>query len=224
MLDDKSLVNEDVVIDKKVKLIDQAIEIDKRMKNDKKKLDEIKSELQAEGLGEMENKNLKYVQYFSEDGSVDLSYRQKLEVDNISLLKEIFGENLESKITRKEDIKYDVESKFKGALIALYTGDYRKHDVVAILQRLSLDDKKVKLAVKKLKGDYIADKKLLESLGAVDSDGLEEELDAIRENINYNTVSKYLNIDDIDDELLGKIKRAISVDETLSLGLNYEKE
>ena len=101
--------------------------------------------------------------------------------------------------------------------------DYKKHDVDAILVSLGLDENKRKLAMKKLKGEYIADKKILESLGAVDSDSLEEELDAIRENKNYENISRYINIESIDSTFLEKLKRAISVEDTLTLGLTYAK-
>ena len=160
---------------------------------------------------------------FSDDGSCEVLYKQKLEIENVNTLKEIFGDILDSKISKKEEVKYEFESKFKSSLIAIYMNDYKKHDVDAILVTLGLDENKRKLALKKLKGDYVADKKVLESLGAVDSDGLEEELDAIRENKNYENISRYINIESIDNTFLEKLKRAISVEDTLSLGLTYEK-
>lgn len=204
-------------------LIDKAIRLDKEIKEKKKELDEAKAMLQAEGLSEMENKNLKYLQIFGDGGSCDLSYKQKLEIENINVLKELFGNILDSKVSKREEIKYEVESKFKSALISLYLGDYKNHDIDVILASLGLDDNKRKLAMKKLKGDYIADKKLLESLGAIDSDGLEEELDIIREHKNYENISRYIDTKNIDDDFIEKLKKAIFVEDNLSLGLSYEK-
>lgn len=204
-------------------LIDKAIRLDKEIKEKKKELDEAKAMLQAEGLSEMENKNLKYLQIFGDGGSCDLSYKQKLEIENINVLKELFGNILDSKVTKREEVKYEVESKFKSALISLYLRDYKEHDIDIILASLGLDDNKRKLAIKKLKGDYIADKKLLESLGAIDSDGLEEELDIIREHKNYENISRYIDTKNIDDDFIEKLKKAIFVEDNLSLGLSYEK-
>ena len=204
-------------------LIDKAIRLDKEVKVKKKELDEVKAELQSEGLKELENKNLKYVQIFGDDGSCEILYKQKMEIENIDVLKEVFGNVIDTKIKTVQEIKYDIESKFKKALISLYVGDYKEHDLDSLLSSLGLDDDKKKVALKKLKGDYAADKKVLESLGAVDSDGLEEELDAIRENKNYENISRYINIESIDNMFLEKLKRAISVEDTLSLGLTYEK-
>lgn len=204
-------------------LIDKAIRLDKEIKEKKKELEGTKAMLQANALSEMENKNLKFYQVFSENGSCEMTYKQKLEIENINVLKELFGNILDSKVSKREEIKYEVESKFKSALIALYTGDYKEHDIDTLLASLGLDDNKRKLALKKLKGDYIADKKLLESLGATDEDGLEEELDIIKEYKNYENISRYIDTKNIDDNFTEKLKKAIFVEDNLSLGLSYEK-
>ena len=204
-------------------LIEKAIRLDKEIKEKKKELDEAKAMLQANGLSEMENKNLKFYQVFSENGSCEMTYKQKLEIENINVLKELFGNILDSKISKREEVKYEVESKFKSALISIYLGDYKEHDIDIILASLGLDDNKRKLAMKKLKGDYIADKKLLESLGAIDNDGLEEELDIIKEHKNYENISRYIDTKNIDDNFIEKLRKAIFVEDSLSLGLSYEK-
>ncbi len=206
-----------------LELVDKAIELDINIKKMQEELDEIKATIQSYGLSEIENRNLKYLQLFGEKGSCDLTYKQKLEVENINLLREVFGEIIDSKVSKKEEIKYKVENKFKSALIALYLNDYKEHDVQMILAEIGLDDKAGKLAIKKLKGEYIADKKLLESLGAVDEDGLEEELDAIRESKNFENLSRYVDLKSVNDEMREKLKRAVYVEDTLSLGLSYEK-
>lgn len=204
-------------------LVNKAIRLDRELKLKKKELDDVKAVLQSEALSELENKNLKYIQMFSDEGSCEVSYKQKMEIENIQILKILFGDTLDNKVKTIQEIKFEVDSKFKKALISLYIGDYKNHDINSLLSSLGLDDNKIKLALKKLKGEYISDKKILESLGAVDSDGLEEELDMIREYKNYELINKYIDITMIDDNFKKEIKRALSVDETLSLGISYEK-
>ena len=204
-------------------LIDKAIRLDKEEKVKKKELDEVKAEIQSKGLKELENKNIKYVQFYGDEGSCEVMYKQKMEIENIDVLKEVFGNVIDTKIKTVQEIKYDIESKFKKALISLYVGDYKEHDLDSLLSSLGLDDDKKKVALKKLKGEYAADKKVLEFLGAVAEDGLEEELDIIREHKNYELVSKYMDINAIDDNLKKQIQRALSIEDTLSLGLTYEK-
>lgn len=206
-------MNKDIIVAK----IDLAIKLDKELKAKKKELDNIKAELQSVALADMENKNLKYKQLFGDNGSCDVWYREKFEVDSFELLKTVSGDIAEGKIAKKEEIKYEVESNFKKALIALYKGEYKNNDIEEILSGLGLDDKSRKVVVKKLKGDYIKDKKLLESLG-IDKD-IEEELDAIREAKNYELITRYFEVDKLDIE---NLKKAIWVEDSLSLGLAYE--
>lgn len=197
--------------------VSKAIEIDKQMKENKKELDAIKAELQAAALQEMDNKNLKYVEYFGTDGSCAIAYKEKFEVDNLPELQAAVGEVIDGKYKKEESIKITVDNKFKEALIALYKGEYKQHDIVQILKDLYLDDKQIKVALKKLKGDYVKDKELLESLGI--KTNIEEELDAIREQKNYELVVKFFDLEKIDIE---KVKKTISVEDNLSVGLNYE--
>lgn len=197
--------------------VSKAIEIDKQMKENKKELDTIKAELQAVALQEMENKNLKYVEYFGTDGSCAIAYKEKFEVDNLPELQAAVGEVIDGKYKKEESIKITVDNKFKEALIALYKGEYKQHDIVQILKDLYLDDKQIKVALKKLKGDYVKDKELLESLGI--KSNIEEELDAIREQKNYELVVKFFDLEKLDIE---KVKKTISVEDNLSVGLNYE--
>lgn len=197
--------------------IDRAIELDREMKEKKKELDGIKADLQSVALEEMENKNLKWKQLFGSEGSCDVSYKEKLEIDNYVLLKELLGDLLDTKVVKKEEVKFDVDNKFKNALIALYKEEYKSHDIKKILSDLGLDEKQIKTAEKKLKGEYLKDKLFLESLGITEN--LEEELDAIKEAKNLELIKRYFEPDEID---IDKLKRAIFVEESLSLGLTYE--
>lgn len=199
--------------------IDEAIQIDRRMKQDKKELDELKAKIQTAGLEELENKNLKYIEAYGNDGAVVVSYKEKLEIDNFPILKDLVGEIALDKIKREESVKLTVDDKFKKALTAIYKKEFKQHDIASILISLGLDNKQINAATKKLKGDYVKDKNYLESLG-VNCSNLEEELDAIKEQKNYELVSKFF--EDAEKIDINQIKRAISVEETLGIGLNYE--
>ena len=92
--------------------IDKAIRLDKEVKVKKKELDEVKAEIQSKGIKELENKNMKYVQFYGDDGSCEVLYKQKMEIENIDVLKEVFGNVIDNKIKTVHEIKYDIESKF----------------------------------------------------------------------------------------------------------------
>ena len=196
--------------------IDRAIKLDRLMKKYKKMLDSIKADLQAEALSEMENKNIKYVQLFGSKGTCEAAYKEKFDIDNFPLLLEALGDLLKDKVTRKEEVKFDVDNRFKEALSALVKGTYARHDIEGILTGLGLSGKNLKLAQKKLKGDYKKDKALLASLGVAGD--LEEELDAIRDEKNLELIERYFHPDAVDIE---KVKKGIWIEESLSLGITY---
>lgn len=197
--------------------VDRAIALEIEMKGLKKELDSIKAELQVEALEQMENKNLKYVQFFGDSGSLEAVHKEKFEVDNFPLLVEAVGKLVLDKVTRKECVKFEVESRFKEALIALAKGDFAKHNIEDVLTQAGLEAKAIKVAMKKLKGDYKKDKVILESLGL--HGDLEEELDAIREAKNQELIDRFFDWKLIDFD---KLKRSIFVEDSLSVGLNYD--
>lgn len=199
--------------------IDQAIALDKSIKEQKKELDKIKADLQTLALSDMENKNIKHVQLFGSQGNFEAFYKEKLEIDNYRLMIRLLGDIVRDKVTRKVEVKFDIDARFKTALTALLKGDYKPHDVDAILLGMGLDEKAIKAAKKKLKGDYKADKKTLETLGVTGE--LEEELDAIHEAKNLELVQRYFDLNGIDRE---QVKKALWLEETLSVSMTYDAE
>ncbi|WIW70630.1 hypothetical protein [Anaerosinus gibii] len=205
------------------KLVNVAIMLDGVNKNHKKMLDMVKAKLQSKAIADIENKNIKYVKFASDSGSCEVSYKTKFEVDNYEKLKNVLDNDTDStlaedKIMRKLEVKYDVETRFKQALIAICKGDYKQHNIHNILISLGLDDKAAKVAKKKLKGDYASDKNLLESFGCPGE--LEEELDAIKEAKNYDLIARFFDLEKLNVE---EIKKAIWLEESLSLTLNSNK-
>lgn len=179
---------------------------------------EIEARLQGILLEEIENKNLKYIEAVTGIGSATLAYKNKLEIDDRDLLVELFGEMVKSKIKveQKETIKV-TNATFGNALLSLYKKDYKEHDLEQILSGLGLTAQQIKTATKKLKGDYLKDKELLESMGAMEDD-LEEELDMIKEHKNWEAVTRFFGKQEFDKE---KLKRAIFVSESLAFGTKF---
>ncbi len=197
--------------------IDQAIALEVSLKDIKKRLETVKAELQSELYADMLNKNLKWMQESATTGLCNVTLKDKLEVDSLEQLTRLLGDVAESKITRKESIDYEVESNFKKALIALYKEDYAAGDMATMLQQLGLDEKQIKLAQKKLCGDYAKDQKLLHSFGL--SGGLEEEQDLIHGQKNYVLVSRKFDLEQVDETFLKRLRLAVSVEDSISIGL-----
>lgn len=202
-------------------LISRAVTLDNEIRQRKTALEEIKAKIQTAALTEMENKNLRYVRYDSLYGSVEMTYKTKLEVDNYARLAAALdaGVLVEDKIARKHSVKYEIDARFKEALIALVRGDYAVHDIDGILLGMGIEDAQMRKVVrKKLKGDYAKDKEVLASVGV--GGDREEELDAIREELNRQLVERFFEPDLVDRD---EVRNSVNLDESLSLTLTARK-
>lgn len=203
-----------------VELVDEGIKIDRLMKEQKKELDRIKADLTELAYEKIDNKAVKYIQIYGNEGHFNASYKEKFEIDNYDKLIEILADRAKSKIVRKEEIKYDPDTTFKAALIALCKGEYSNDiSVEDVLTGLGFDQKKAKTLMKKLKGDYIKDKETLMANGAEGE--LEEELYAIKQYKNYELVQRFFG--DLTADQIEEIRRAVWVEDSISVGFDYEK-
>ncbi|MBW5445848.1 ABC transporter permease [Cohnella sp. CFH 77786] len=202
-------------------LVDEAIILERKMKEDKKRLDAIKAELTTAAYAEMDNKNLSHLQIFGTAGRFNAVYKEKFEIDNYERLLTVLGELVRAKVARKEEVKYDVEARFKAALIALFKGDYsRDIQIDDVLRELGLSPDAIKTVKKKLKGEYLKDKKLLEALG-IQGD-LEEELDAIRLAKNAELIDRFFA--ELTEEQIEIVRKSVFVEDNISVGFEYVKE
>ncbi len=203
-------------------LVDEAVKLDRRMKEDKKNLDRLKARLTAAAYEEIDNKHLRYKQIHGADGVFTAAYKESFRLDDYERLIAIVGEIAKAQITRtaKEEVKYDVEARFKRALTALYLDDFSDEiSVEQVLQELGLAASAVKMAAKKLQGEYMRDKKVLESVGVTGE--REEELDAIRRYRNWELVEHFFG--DLSTSARAQLKRTIWIENQLAAGLEYKK-
>lgn len=202
-------------------LVDEGISLEKQIKQNVNRLDAIKAELQAAAIEEMENKNLKWLQIFGSLGHFNVSHKEKFEIDDYDALISLLGERARAKIARKEEVKYSTEARFKEALIALYKEDYATDGLMLdnVLAGLGLDAATIKSVKKRLKGDYLKDRKVLESVGVTGE--LEEELDAIRQIKNAELIDRFFS--GLTPEQTAQVRKAVFVEDQIGVGLEYEK-
>ncbi|EJW16232.1 ABC transporter permease [Paenibacillus alvei] len=201
--------------------VDEAIALEQQMKKCKKQMDSIKAELTTAAYAEMDNKNLSFFQITGENGRFNVVYKEKFEVDNYDNLIDVLGEVALSKVSRRQEVKYETDSRFKMALIALYKAEYTTDVTIeSIISGLGLGEDVIKALKKKLKGEYLKDKQLLESVGVTGE--LEEELDAIRMVKNGELVERFFG--QLSKEQTDIIRNAVYVEDSISVGLEINKD
>ena len=203
--------------------IDELAELKQQGKLIKDKIDLKTKELQEQCVAVFEDRNIKTTEvYGTNNNSAIATYSQKLEILNYQALENIIDKNLlNEKIERKQEVKYDIDEKFKEAIIIFYTNDYMKDLTIEELVKVEfseLDNKVQNLLIKKLKGNYKADKKLLRKY--IPDKDLDVELFTINKIKNYDKVKAFFNVDD--KELKENLKKYIRLNETVKITIKYE--
>lgn len=209
-------------------LICLCIDNDRSMKDMKKEMDALKAELQARGVREMEDHNVKFVRYYGLEGNASVTESLSLDILNPDRLKEIVGSGVwDMKVKRTEDIKYKCNPKFEQMLKAVFTGDYTfDMTLEELFDQMSIvpDSKQRAVLKKKLKGDFRKDYETLRSVLAPGTDtAFEEELWYIYRIKNAELIRAFLP-EELLDRTLEELRKCILVENKLSVTIDYDEE
>lgn len=213
-------------------LVTKAIELDQEQKQSKRELDLVKAELQARGLQVIEDRNIKYIKFFSPEGSAAVSDTQSLDVLNVDKLKDLLTEGVwKQNVTETTKTDYKYKPMLDRALKAIFTGDYTfeysLEEFVDEYLPTSIDAKQKKLLLKKLKGDYAKDKEvLINVLGCSENEEVPDfdvELWYIYKIKNGELIQAILP-EECFTQTLEEIKKCLIVDSKTSITIDYSKE
>lgn len=210
-------------------LIGACVWLDRESKKNRALMNSYKAELQARGLAEMEDHNVRYVKYYGDEGSAAITDSMTLDILNPEKLKEVIGSGVwDTKVKVSTEVKYKCDPKFERMLKAIFTGDYTfEMTLEEFLDQMCIvpDDKQKKLLLKKLKGDFEKDKQLLISTLAPDREelDLDVELWYIYRIKNAELIKAFLPEEFI-DETLEKIRKSILVESKTSIAIDYDEE
>ena len=211
-------------------LVDLAVAKNVKLDDAKVDLDLVKTEIQRRAEGIIQDKNVKFTEFFGAEntGWAAVVMAQSLDILNFQRLQNGLGDEfIGDKIKKKEpEIKYDVEPKFKRALISVVTGDYCKEFTLSeILDKSgwNLDSKQKSLLIKKLKGEHNRDKTaILNVLGKRDGEiDIDVELFYIYKIKNWELIQAYFDTERF-QEVESLIRKCIMVDETPKIGIKYD--
>lgn len=211
-------------------LIGACVWLDREQKKSRAILNSYKAELQARGLREMEDHNVKYVKYYGDGGSAAIMDSMALDILNPDRLKEQIGEGVwNAKVTATTETKYKYNPKLERMLKAIFTGDYTfEENLEGFLDKMSLkpDEQQKKLLLKKLKGEFEKDKETLISIlvqeGEVAPD-FDVELWYIYRIKNGELIRAFLPEADFEKNIEA-IKSSIFVETKTSIAIDYEDE
>lgn len=207
-------------------IIEYAAAKDRKIKDTTAELDLLKAELQRRAEKNLEERNIKFTEFFGSVNSyVNVGYAQKMDILNMVRVKELLGRELvEDKISLKPaEPKYEYDKKFRQALIAVVTGDYDNEFTVEDIvdgAGWPMDAQQRSLILKKLKGEYAKDREMIKNtLGLEDLDA-DEELYYIYKIKNWELVKAFFPLKNF-EAVKAELKRYVIVDETPKIELKY---
>ncbi len=217
-------MNEVLGILRTEELVDMLCELDKQKKEIDVKIKKYQGELQSRGLRIIEDRNIKYKEFYGQSGAkAEISYTQSLVILNYFALRDACGNIFDEYVKRIPDYKYIYDKKFETTLKAIFTEDYTSEmSVEEIIDKcFKADSKQKSLLIKKLKGEYKKDKKFIESILNPDSD-IEVELDYIHKAINWKLIKMYFP--ENTEKVIREIKKHLIVESTPKIGIKYDCE
>lgn len=212
-------------------LVGEAVRLDQRAKSCRKELDAVKAELQARGLVLIEDRNVRYIKFYAQEGSAAVTDAQSLEVLNVDRLRELLSDGVwKQNVTETTKTEYKYKPLLERVLKAVFTGDYTFEYTLEefLTEHLPVkpDAKQLKLLLRKLKGDYVKDKDVLAGVFGFDPQSMPDfdvELWYIYRIKNGELIRAVLP-EEFLDQTMEEIKKCLIVDSKTAITIDYQKE
>lgn len=212
-------------------LVGEAVRLDQRAKYCRKELDAVKAELQARGLVLIEDRNVRYIKFYAQEGSAAVTDAQSLEVLNVDRLRELLSDGVwKQNVTETTKTEYKYKPLLERVLKAVFTGDYTFEYTLEefLTEHLPVkpDAKQLKLLLRKLKGDYVKDKDVLAGVFGFDPQSMPDfdvELWYIYRIKNGELIRAVLP-EEFLDQTMEEIKKCLIVDSKTAITIDYQKE
>lgn len=187
---------------------------------------QIENRLQEIALKKLEGKDMKTVMFYGNKCYAMAQMARKVTVDEpgYKQAKAVFKDFIESYITKKDEPSFSPLKGFKDIMEAIHYGEYQERDLADYLRK-AVDASKVPVLLKKLKGDYLKDCKLLLASGVKEAE-IDDMLHNIHKIMNWEKIKSALEQagykgDDI-YAAIAQLKTSAKVDESLKLGVKYD--
>lgn len=188
-------------------LVTELIRKDSERQQLVREVTEYKNEIMGRGAVFMDNTNTRFVKYYGNNGSCAVTDAESLTIGDDLRLKKLLPEGVYEKFVKvTPTVKYEYDKKLEQALKAIFKGEYSfEMTLDEYLSDTGLfphetEAKQKKVLLRKLSGEYVKDRKLLESMFGKD-DTYEEELLYIYRIKNGELIKMFLPDEGLDVQL-----------------------
>jgi len=210
-------------------LVDEYAKWDRLLAEGKIETDKVKTKIQKNAMSDLENAKSKQVKYWGTDSNcATATATESVKLISYEYLKYMIPEKVLNEFV-KPDTVYKMSDTFKKIIAPLCQGSYIEQRVSDVIKQMPLEPDKVKLAAKKLKGNWEKDKAFLMSLGLNDEDAeywafFVAEAAAWERIVYFLEVAGYVEGTEGFQIALQSLRNAVIVEENLKVGIEYDKE
>lgn len=144
----------------------EYVTLSRQMADIKQRMDKLKGWFETQGLTDMDATKIKVVDYWCDDGKVEVGRSETVSPVALVLLKQIFGAAYDELVKPKTTLEMSADCK--KLLAPMYLGNYIDRPIEEIIISAVPDDIKAQAALrKKLRGNFKSDRDAFKRLGGL---------------------------------------------------------
>ncbi|MDO5352268.1 MAG: hypothetical protein Q4E81_05520 [Succinatimonas sp.] len=204
--------------------VDRYAMLQSTIDTSKKELDSIKAFFETKAEEDLEDTKLKTIEYWGTNSKIVVQNSATVKPISWVVVKEVLGKTAKDFI--KEETKYALNDVAKTLLANMFKGDYIEDTLESVVERMTVDPKKQKLLMKRLKGKYKQDMKNIIKYAELDESEASDYAFMVQEVMAYQMILRIIeasgNESNIEDTV-AKVRSSLIVDEGVKVTLETEK-
>ena len=143
--------------------VGEYIRLTQRAAEIKARLDTLKGEFETQGLLDLGATKVKTVDYWGDNGKIEVGRSETVAPAAVKLLRQIFGASYDDLVKPKESL--EMTAACKQLLAPIFLGNYIETPIDDVIAAAAPDNEKQRATLrKKLRGNFKTDKKALQSI------------------------------------------------------------
>lgn len=203
--------------------VDRYAELQETLDVSKKELDSLKAFFEMKAEQDLEDTKFKTVEYWGTNSKIVVQNSATVKPISWVVVKEVLGKTASDFV--KEEMKYTLNDVAKVLLANMFKGDYIEDTLESVVDRMTLDPKKQKLLMKRLKGKYKQDMNNIKKYAELDDQEASDYAFMVQEVMAYQMILRIIEASGNDytvEEAVNKVRSALIVDEGVKVTLETE--
>ena len=203
--------------------VDRYAMLQSTIDSSKKELDSLKAFFETKAAEDLEDTKLNTAEYWGSNSKIVVQNSATVKPISWVVVKEVLGKTASDFV--KEEIKYSLNDVAKTLLANMFKGDYIEDSLESVVEKMTNDQKKQKLLMKRLKGKYKQDMNNIKKYADLDDHEASDYAVMVQEVMAYQMILRVIESSGNKctvEEAVNKVRSALIVDEGVKVTLETE--